>query len=274
MLLATTALVEEVRRAHSTTESLPQIVHVAPIGDDRDANDDDAADDDNDATVTGDVAPLTPFKASVLSVEAFLHSYAISYRMDVRLVRMRADAPRIDYERLVREILELSASHPPEPAHIYNLRSRSPSPTATTTTVSAEFGCPKILLFFLFSTVDDCAADQSTATPATRLLVYGARGWIGEQFVELLGRRGIAHVTAALRPGVVADARVRDEILAHAPSHVVCLVGRTHGPGERKKKKNNVYISVEKNQSKRLTISLRGANEYMKTIIKSFASTG
>jgi 1-deoxy-D-xylulose 5-phosphate reductoisomerase len=65
----------------------------------------------------------------------------------------------------------------------------------------------------------------------SRLLVYGAQGWIGQQFVDVLKRHGIAFDVAKKRPGSVADSVICDEISEHKPSHIVCLIGRTHGPG-------------------------------------------
>jgi hypothetical protein len=66
----------------------------------------------------------------------------------------------------------------------------------------------------------------------TRLLVYGARGWIGEQFIDLLKHQNINFEVAQERPGSVSDGVISDEITSHQPSHVVCLIGRTHGPGK------------------------------------------
>jgi dihydrodipicolinate reductase len=66
----------------------------------------------------------------------------------------------------------------------------------------------------------------------TRLLVYGARGWIGQQFVELLKQQNVVFEVAKERPGSVTDNVICDEITSHQPSHVVCLIGRTHGPGK------------------------------------------
>jgi len=60
-------------------------------------------------------------------------------------------------------------------------------------------------------------------------LIYGGRGWIGGQLRELLSDNHQEHV--------LGNARVDDtdalilEIDAVRPSRVICLIGRTHGPG-------------------------------------------
>ncbi|KAI6182114.1 NAD dependent epimerase/dehydratase family protein [Aphelenchoides bicaudatus] len=184
LFLNTTEIIEEVRNCHSPTASLPQIIHISRI---TEANDD-----------------YSPYKAAVLSSESFLHSYAISYRMDIRLVRIHEDALTSEYDRLAREVLELSSRAPEQPAKIYNLK--------------AIVG-------------DKDQAELETPEPITRLLVYGAHGWIGEQFVGILKQRNVSFEVAKERPGNVSDDKISDEISKHQPSHVVCLIGRTHGPG-------------------------------------------
>lgn len=59
-----------------------------------------------------------------------------------------------------------------------------------------------------------------------RVLVFGVRGWIGQQFVRETGH---AVVAATSRPEDYAAAEA--EILAVNPDSVISLIGRTHGPG-------------------------------------------
>ena len=60
-----------------------------------------------------------------------------------------------------------------------------------------------------------------------RLLVYGSRGWIGGQFCRLLDESGIDYVGGLAR----ADSDdVINEIETYKPTHVLSLIGRTHGP--------------------------------------------
>jgi 1-deoxy-D-xylulose 5-phosphate reductoisomerase len=76
---------------------------------------------------------------------------------------------------------------------------------------------------------------ESTAQPMVRLLIYGAQGWIGQQFVDVMKRNNISFDVAKEKPGFVPDSKICDEISAYKPSHVVCLIGRTHGPGKKAK---------------------------------------
>jgi 3,5-epimerase/4-reductase len=57
-------------------------------------------------------------------------------------------------------------------------------------------------------------------------LVYGANGWIGRQYSELLKQQGEEVVVGQSR--VDDTAAVRAELAAVKPERVVCLVGRTH----------------------------------------------
>jgi len=73
-------------------------------------------------------------------------------------------------------------------------------------------------------------AEKTTTEPENRIaLVWGSRGWIGSQFVPLLSSSGFAVVNATSR----ADDRaaVAAEVAAVKPTHLVSLIGRTHGEG-------------------------------------------
>lgn len=60
-------------------------------------------------------------------------------------------------------------------------------------------------------------------------LVWGHKGWIGQQFVPLLLAKGYEVVEATSR----ADdgEAVKAEVDSVHPTHLVCLIGRTHGEG-------------------------------------------
>lgn len=77
-----------------------------------------------------------------------------------------------------------------------------------------------------FKTVDRASYWSSTKKKA---LMWGGRGWIGSQFQEVLVSRGwevcVAHSRADDRASVLA------EIAQINPTHLVSLIGRTHGPG-------------------------------------------
>jgi UDP-glucose 4,6-dehydratase len=71
--------------------------------------------------------------------------------------------------------------------------------------------------------------DAGAAETRKVALVWGGRGWIGGLFRRVLEQKGWTVVGATSR----ADCResVRAEMLRICPTHVVSLIGRTHGPG-------------------------------------------
>lgn len=63
-----------------------------------------------------------------------------------------------------------------------------------------------------------------------KVLVFGSRGWIGTQFTALLdAATDVEWVQAESRADDVEA--VRREIDTSDPTHVISLIGRTHGPG-------------------------------------------
>lgn len=62
-----------------------------------------------------------------------------------------------------------------------------------------------------------------------RILIYGGHGWIGTQVRQLLEQSFHEYRIAAGRAD--DEASIRREIHAYGPTHVLCMVGRTHGPG-------------------------------------------
>jgi len=60
-----------------------------------------------------------------------------------------------------------------------------------------------------------------------RILVYGAKGWIGSQFITLLKKDKIDYVIGTSRAYNVED--VKKELDSKNPTHIVSLIGRTHG---------------------------------------------
>uniref|UniRef100_A0A0K0E1G4 NAD(P)-bd_dom domain-containing protein n=1 Tax=Strongyloides stercoralis TaxID=6248 RepID=A0A0K0E1G4_STRER len=64
-----------------------------------------------------------------------------------------------------------------------------------------------------------------------KFLIFGGKGWIGQQFCELLNQNNIEYVISQTKPGIDKDEVVESEIVAIAPSNVVSMIGRTQGPG-------------------------------------------
>lgn len=62
-----------------------------------------------------------------------------------------------------------------------------------------------------------------------KVLIYGGRGWIGQQVCELMDKSDITYTVSTNRADDIRA--VENDISTHKPSHVLCLVGRTHGDG-------------------------------------------
>lgn len=60
-----------------------------------------------------------------------------------------------------------------------------------------------------------------------RVLVYGSKGWIGKQFMELFQETSDEVISGKLR--VDETNSLEKEILDTNPTHIVSLIGRTHG---------------------------------------------
>ncbi|NDE16965.1 NAD-dependent epimerase/dehydratase family protein [bacterium] len=60
-----------------------------------------------------------------------------------------------------------------------------------------------------------------------RVLFYGAKGWIGGRFAALL--RAHDHEILPAESRADDPAGIEDEIRRQRPTHVVCMIGRTHG---------------------------------------------
>jgi 3,5-epimerase/4-reductase len=62
-----------------------------------------------------------------------------------------------------------------------------------------------------------------------KILFFGSKGWIGQQFVEYLNEKNVEYVDAKVR----ADDKeaVENEIKLVQPTHIISFIGRTHGEG-------------------------------------------
>ena len=76
-----------------------------------------------------------------------------------------------------------------------------------------------------------------------KVLVYGANGWIGSQFIKLLEDKCVDHVAGAARAD---DYHVLlEEVTRVQPTHVVSFIGRTHGSIGEKKYTTIDYLEQE-----------------------------
>ena len=71
-----------------------------------------------------------------------------------------------------------------------------------------------------------------------KVLVYGSKGWIGNQFIEILKNNHINFTEGQSRTD--NEFTLKDEITSLAPTHVVSFIGRTHG-----KIDNKIYTTID-----------------------------
>jgi dTDP-4-dehydrorhamnose reductase len=71
-----------------------------------------------------------------------------------------------------------------------------------------------------------------------RILLYGSKGWIGNQFLEILKDTNINYVEGKSRAD--NEIELEQEIQNTQPTHVVSFIGRTHG-----KINNKTYSTID-----------------------------
>ena len=69
--------------------------------------------------------------------------------------------------------------------------------------------------------------EELKKTEETNILIYGSKGWIASQFIEILEKNNIKYTIGTSR--VDNDKDVRSEIESVNPTHVISFIGRTHG---------------------------------------------
>ena len=73
------------------------------------------------------------------------------------------------------------------------------------------------------------------------ILIYGGKGWIGSQFVELLKKNGkCSYILGKARVNNTDD--LINEITNEVPTHIVSFIGRTHGTIDNKKYSTIDYL--------------------------------
>jgi len=71
-----------------------------------------------------------------------------------------------------------------------------------------------------------------------KVLVYGSKGWIGNQFIDLLKSNSITYLEGTSRVDDVDN--LESELKSISPTHVVAFIGRTHGKIDEK-----VYTTID-----------------------------
>ncbi len=66
--------------------------------------------------------------------------------------------------------------------------------------------------------------------PKIKILIFGSKGWIGNQFIDYLNANKDENITY-LETNVRADNEqlVTDVIMAHSPTHIISFIGMTYG---------------------------------------------
>ncbi len=71
------------------------------------------------------------------------------------------------------------------------------------------------------------------------ILIYGSKGWIGQQFIQLCDREKITYVVGSVRCD--DQKAIEEEMDRVCPTHVISFIGRTHGVGED----GTVYSTID-----------------------------
>lgn len=108
-------------------------------------------------------------------------------------------------------------------------------------------------------------------------LIYGHRGWIGSQVIEILHKKNIPFILGKARLG--NDEQVEEEINKHNPSHIYCCTGRTHGTFKGTKYNTIDYLEFNEQLHENINDNLYGPLQlallcYSKNIHLTYIGTG
>ena len=110
-----------------------------------------------------------------------------------------------------------------------------------------------------------------------KILIYGSRGWIGQQVIQYLIKEEIEYVEGEVR--VENTENLEKEIETVKPTNILCLIGRTHGSIEGKvyttidylEQKGKIFENVRDNLFSPISLALLC---YKKNIHLSYIGTG
>jgi dTDP-glucose 4,6-dehydratase len=71
-----------------------------------------------------------------------------------------------------------------------------------------------------------------------KILVYGSKGWIGNQFIDILEKNGMKYSRGKSR--VDDKVQLLKEIESEKPTHIISFIGRTHGKIDEK-----IYTTID-----------------------------
>ncbi|KAK6725669.1 hypothetical protein RB195_004158 [Necator americanus] len=210
------------------------------------------------------LAPVTWRGAALMSAEAMLHSYVISYHLPLATVRLSLGLINDSLEERIKDVDNVnllttedairgivSAAEHAKNAEIWNLagpndyskdeiiqvlNGNTITPSASVSSISHEKTQKELKFEAKEDVLRALSSLRALTTPPpcgsiAKILLYGSKGWIGRQFVQLLQKERVAYVEASTRPGTDPDSVIREEIVRVAPTNVVSMIGRTHGDG-------------------------------------------
>ncbi len=67
-----------------------------------------------------------------------------------------------------------------------------------------------------------------------KILIYGGKGWIGTQFINILKNENIKFQLSSLKINLDARLEILNEIENYKPTNIISFIGRTHGKYEDK----------------------------------------
>ncbi|XGW23251.1 hypothetical protein V3C99_005468, partial [Haemonchus contortus] len=214
--------------------------------------------------------PLTPVSwrgAALMSAEAMLHSYVVSYHLPLAVVRLSyglindsldrrlescdRSVNLITMEDAVKGIV--AAVERAEKAEVWNIGgphdfvaeelkqfvngkgvTLSTEPTKLNTEKASRelgFRAQGDIVKALTALRNSSPQPIQSSGSSTKILLFGSKGWIGRQFTQMLKQKDIVYVEATTKPGLDEDDMVREEIVRVAPSNVISMLGRTQGEG-------------------------------------------
>ncbi|CAJ0954931.1 unnamed protein product, partial [Mesorhabditis belari] len=195
--------------------------------------------------------------ATAMSTEAMLHSYVVSYRLPMSIVRLSNGifSTKIELDAFVHSYKNpinllpiasaasavLKVAEKAGGAEVYNVGGLTDFSQqeilkfvngGQPNGIPSNFDITKVRRLGWEPEMDLRFTDSKPSVSLSpKILIYGATGWIGEQFCELLKKNGIAFEKGETRPGDDVDEKVEAEIGRVAPTHIISMLGRTVGPG-------------------------------------------
>ena len=76
-----------------------------------------------------------------------------------------------------------------------------------------------------------------------KILIYGHRGWIGNQFTDIMEKKSVIFYKGKSRVDNIEE--LEKEICLHNPTHIISFIGRTHGSIGEKKYTTIDYLEQE-----------------------------